>query len=470
MVDQSMLNQLYEASYGRLVVQLFAFCGDLDLAEEAVQEAFVTAVRRHREVREVHDQESWVRTVALERVRTWRSHEGSVRRPRVAVPGSEAAVDLDEEQAEALAALAALDDEQREAVVLEQLADLALTPAAGRRSGVPDLERLRELALQVQPPTFGTLVAVARRRRARIRWALLSGATLCLMVSSAGVLLGSEDDPLPPPERREDATWTPEQIRHHPEAVRRSQAFADARRQAVAARVWVTCTGRCKDWDLATAREGGDYAPEFKVKWTVEVTRDGFETSSLVPEFGQPGRVSFWRDGLFVVSQREPGQGCCEVSRHVVSVDGDVVDLTVVEPAEPRPQPGITLVDGRLVVIDLDAGTFADVALPFIAGSVQWAPNPSTWLWGLSGHSNPAGDRQTFDAVWQEPQGYFRQHPLAVGSVDVDVEPVDEVGRMAFTEENRDTGQLAVHLSEDRGRTWQRIEVSTRREIRGLLE
>ena len=51
----------------------------------------------------------------------------------------------------------------------------------------------------------------------------------------------------------------------------------------------------------------------------------------------------------------------------------------------------------------------------------------------------------------------------------VEVEPVDEVGRMAFTEEHWDTGQLAVHLSEDRGRTWQRIVVSSRREIRELL-
>jgi hypothetical protein len=206
-----------------------------------------------------------------------------------------------------------------------------------------------------------------------------------------------------------------------------------------------------------------------RLRWTVEVTRDGFETSALVPEFGQPGRVSFLHDDLFLVSQQESDAGCCEQSRHVVSADGDVVELTVVEPADPRPQPGITQVDGRLVVIDLDAGTFAEVAVPFIADAVQWAPNPSTWLWGLSGHSNPAGDRQTFDAVWQEPQGYFRQHRLAVGPVDVDVEPVDEVGRMAFTEENWDTGQLAVHLSEDRGKTWQRIEVPSRREVRRLL-
>ncbi len=469
MAGHAMLNQLYDASYGRLVVQLFAFCGDLDLAEEAVQEAFVAAVRRRREVSEVHDQESWVRTVALERLRSWRSHEGSVRRPRVAVPGSEAAIDLDEDQAEAMAALAVLDDEQREVVVLEQLADLALTPTAGRRGGAPDLDRLRELSRQVQPPAFGTLVDVARRRRARIRWAVLGGAGLCLLVIAAAVLLGSEDQQVPAKAPPEATSWTPEQIRSHPKARVGEPTYADFQRSDVAARVWSVCTARCRTWDGATIAGRGPSAARFKVRWTVEVTRDGFETSVLVPEFGEPGRVSFWRDDLFVVSQPQDGSDCCEQSRHVVSADGDVVDLTLVEPAQPRPQPGITVVDGRLVVIDLDAGTFAEVAVPFIADAVQWAPNPSTWLWGLSSHSNPAGDRQSFTAVWQEPQGYFRQHALAVGPVSVEVEPVDEVGKMAFTEENWDTGQLAVHLSEDRGRTWQRIEVSSRREIRTLL-
>lgn len=37
------LRELYDASYGRLVVQVYAFCGDLTDAEDAVQEAFVAA-------------------------------------------------------------------------------------------------------------------------------------------------------------------------------------------------------------------------------------------------------------------------------------------------------------------------------------------------------------------------------------------------------------------------------------------
>ena len=45
------LDELYDASYRRLVVQLYAICGDLADAEDAVQEAFVTALRKRSELR-----------------------------------------------------------------------------------------------------------------------------------------------------------------------------------------------------------------------------------------------------------------------------------------------------------------------------------------------------------------------------------------------------------------------------------
>ena len=44
MVDTSVVDELYDASYRRLVVQLYAICGDLNDAEDAVQEAFVGAL------------------------------------------------------------------------------------------------------------------------------------------------------------------------------------------------------------------------------------------------------------------------------------------------------------------------------------------------------------------------------------------------------------------------------------------
>ena len=47
------LDELYDASYRRLVVQLYAICGDLEDAEDAVQEAFVTAIRKQRQLSRV---------------------------------------------------------------------------------------------------------------------------------------------------------------------------------------------------------------------------------------------------------------------------------------------------------------------------------------------------------------------------------------------------------------------------------
>jgi hypothetical protein len=57
------LNELYDASYRRLVVQLYAICGDLAEAEDAVQDAFVTALRKKSQLAGLHNPEAWVRTV-----------------------------------------------------------------------------------------------------------------------------------------------------------------------------------------------------------------------------------------------------------------------------------------------------------------------------------------------------------------------------------------------------------------------
>ena len=68
------LDELYVGSYRRLVVQMFAICGDMSDAEDAVQEAFVTAIRKRPLLAQVDNREAWVRTVALRRLqRGWRT-------------------------------------------------------------------------------------------------------------------------------------------------------------------------------------------------------------------------------------------------------------------------------------------------------------------------------------------------------------------------------------------------------------
>ena len=48
MTRQDFVREVYDVSYRRLVVQLFALTGDLAEAEDAVQEAFVAALGKSR--------------------------------------------------------------------------------------------------------------------------------------------------------------------------------------------------------------------------------------------------------------------------------------------------------------------------------------------------------------------------------------------------------------------------------------
>lgn len=124
------LRELYAASYGRLVVQVYAFCGDLTEAEDAVQEAFVTAVRKASALERVESPEAWIRTVALNRVRnTWR-HRQVVRKHQAAVPGPQSSPEIGPEHVALVAALARLDEDHRQVLVLHHLADLSCAEIA----------------------------------------------------------------------------------------------------------------------------------------------------------------------------------------------------------------------------------------------------------------------------------------------------------------------------------------------------
>lgn len=124
------LDALYAAAYRRLVVQMYAICGDLSDAEDAVQEAFITAIRKRRMLRSVRNPEAWIRTVALHRLhRGWR-HAAVVRRHAVAVRGPEPSIEMGPEHVALVAALGQLDPRQREVVVLHHLADLSVAEIA----------------------------------------------------------------------------------------------------------------------------------------------------------------------------------------------------------------------------------------------------------------------------------------------------------------------------------------------------
>jgi RNA polymerase sigma factor (sigma-70 family) len=158
------LDALYAASYRRLVVQMYAICGDLADAEDAVQEAFITALRKRRTLDSVQNAEAWIRTVALRRLhRGWR-HLAVVRRHQGSDRGPEPTVAVGPEHVALVTALSMLDPGQREVVVLHHLADRSVAEIA-EDLGLPvgtvksrlsrGRERLAELLAEREEPSHG---------------------------------------------------------------------------------------------------------------------------------------------------------------------------------------------------------------------------------------------------------------------------------------------------------------------------
>jgi RNA polymerase sigma-70 factor, ECF subfamily len=131
-------DEVYAAHFADLTVQLYAYFGDQQEAQDIVQEAFCRALDRWRSVSGYDDPVAWVRRVAwnlaVSRWRRTRTALNFVRRK----PLREAQTDGPTPERVALvAALATLPANQRRAVVLHYLADLAVADIA-RREGVAE--------------------------------------------------------------------------------------------------------------------------------------------------------------------------------------------------------------------------------------------------------------------------------------------------------------------------------------------
>lgn len=125
------IRRCFDASYRRLVGQLYAVCGDLAEAEEAVAEAFARAVASRRTFERLERPEAWLRTVAVNVART--RHRRSAMAERLGRPsaaGVRRDVDLSDDRLALVAALRTLPAGQREALALHYLADLPVGEVA----------------------------------------------------------------------------------------------------------------------------------------------------------------------------------------------------------------------------------------------------------------------------------------------------------------------------------------------------
>jgi RNA polymerase sigma-70 factor, ECF subfamily len=128
--DSGYVQEVYQASYRRLVAQAYAVTGDRTEAEDAVQEAFARAVAAGDRFTRVDNPEAWLRTVALNvlrrrwrRARLFRAAE-----PRIATPAE--VPGISEDHVAVLEAMRRLPFQQREVLALFYLADLSVQEVA----------------------------------------------------------------------------------------------------------------------------------------------------------------------------------------------------------------------------------------------------------------------------------------------------------------------------------------------------
>ena len=135
---------------------LYAFLHDRAQAEDAVQDAFASALVRWPVLRGYHDPEAWVRTVAFRRAidhhrRTARQRRALLQGPPPSLPP------VDAEHLDLVRPLGKLLLAQREVLVLHYVAELAVDRvaadcgAAGRHREEPAGRGRAALAHQLQP-------------------------------------------------------------------------------------------------------------------------------------------------------------------------------------------------------------------------------------------------------------------------------------------------------------------------------
>ena len=123
------LRDVFDGSYRRLVVQLYAVTGSFDEAEDVVQEAFVRAAASGGRFLRVDNHEAWLRTTAVNVHRSrWRKLRNGRRANERMVPPREP--EALEDHLAIIAALRALPEPQRQVIALHYLADLPVQEIA----------------------------------------------------------------------------------------------------------------------------------------------------------------------------------------------------------------------------------------------------------------------------------------------------------------------------------------------------
>lgn len=129
-MDEAEFDAFYNASFSRVVSQIYAMCGNLAEAQDCTQEAFVRAWDKRAQLNRDEAPEAWVRTVAYRlAVSRWRRTVRGFRQPDRAIE-DRAAEQPSPTRVALNRALAQLPGEQRRVIVLYHLCDMGINDIA----------------------------------------------------------------------------------------------------------------------------------------------------------------------------------------------------------------------------------------------------------------------------------------------------------------------------------------------------
>jgi RNA polymerase sigma-70 factor, ECF subfamily len=129
-------DEFYARTSRRLAGQLFAMTGDLNEAEDAVQEAYIRAWQRWPRIQGYHDREAWIRTVAYRiSVNAWSKARNRLTAHHRASRHAEQP-ELSPDLLTLVSALRKIPEPQRRVIVLHHLVGLSIEEIAAE-TGAP---------------------------------------------------------------------------------------------------------------------------------------------------------------------------------------------------------------------------------------------------------------------------------------------------------------------------------------------
>ncbi|MBR7835319.1 SigE family RNA polymerase sigma factor [Actinospica durhamensis] len=130
-------DEFYDASFRRVVGQVYAMVGSLSGAEDAVQEAFARAWQHWSRISDYGDPEAWVRSVAFKiSVSAWRKAANRFTAHRRQAAESDDVPGLSPDRLAIVTALQKIAPELRQVIVLHHLLGLSVAEICAE-TGVP---------------------------------------------------------------------------------------------------------------------------------------------------------------------------------------------------------------------------------------------------------------------------------------------------------------------------------------------